>query len=93
MITEIHNNRPSIETVVAEHQLQRMIELEPYILTLLEIAADPEPRDNRWISYEALKRLADPYVGWNARRAELQTHEQHDMLMSAFDRLLPEEAS
>jgi len=76
--------------VLSEHHIQRMIEIEPPLLALLQVAADPEPRDNRWLSYEAIKRMAAPYVGWDARHEELRSSVQYELLMCAVDTLLPE---
>jgi hypothetical protein len=80
----------ALEAVLSNTQMQEMITLEPGIRLILQIAADPEPRENRWIAYEALKRMSSPFVGYDARCSELQTCQQYDLLIDAIDALLPE---
>lgn len=80
----------ALESILSNREMLRAVELEPAILTILEIAASPEPRTNRWVSYEALKRMARPYVGFDARQEELQTCQHYELLIDAIDRLLPD---
>lgn len=80
----------TLERILSTSQMQQILELEPAIRTILEIAADPEPRKNRWIAYEALKRMIQPYVGFDARQQELRTCQHYDLMIEAIDTLLPE---
>ncbi len=80
----------TLERIISNSRMQRVIELEPGICTILEIAADPEPRENRWIAYEALKRMMQPYVGFDARQEELRTCQHYDLMIDAINELLPD---
>lgn len=79
-----------LATIIANKPMQEMIAVEPGILTILQIASNPEPRENRWIAYEALKRMAQQFVGWDARHKDMRTALHHEMLMEAIDQLLPD---
>lgn len=79
----------ALERILSDRQMQRVIELEPGIRTILALAADPQPRENRWVSYEALKRMMQPYIGFDARQEELRTCQHYDRLIEAIDELLP----
>jgi len=82
--------KTQLATIISGQRVQEMIVLEPDILTILEIAADPEPRENRWIAYSALKRMMKHMVGWDARQSELRSSRYYDVMIDAIDALLPE---
>ncbi len=83
----------ALETICQRKAIQQIITIEPAVANILALAADPEPRENRWVAYEALKRMSSPFVGWDARRDELRTEAHYDSLIEAIDELLPQTES
>jgi hypothetical protein len=73
--------------------LQEVLTLEPGLQQVFAIARDPEPRENRWVAYEALKRMSLPYVGDTARHPHLKTSDHYYAVMSHIDDLLPESSN
>jgi hypothetical protein len=80
----------ALEAIYQRREIQQIIEIEPAVSRILALAADPEPRANRWLAYEALKRMSSDFVGWDARHDALRTTMHHDALMDAIDTLLPQ---
>ncbi len=80
----------ALEAIYQRREIQQMIEIEPVVAHILAIAANPEPRENRWIAYEALKRMSSGYVGWDARQPQLRTTRHYAALLEAIDTLLPQ---
>lgn len=82
--------KQALEAVCERKEIQTILSIEPAVQNILALASDPEPRENRWISYEALKRMSSSYVGWDARESTLRSSEHYDALLSAIDELLPQ---
>lgn len=81
--------KEALEAIYQRREIQDIIEVEPSVVNILALAADPEPRENRWIAYEALKRMSSDFVGWDARSDALRTTEHYAALMESIDSLLP----
>jgi hypothetical protein len=83
-----------VDAIVEQYpHLQQAVTVEPRLRTVLLIAADPEPRENRWISYEACKRLAERLVGWYAENDAIRTSSHYDAFIEVIDALLPQASS
>ena len=78
-----------LQTILDDPSIQEMVVIEPELLQVLSIASDPEPRENRWISYSALKRMMRNLVGWDARQSELRSTRHYNLMIRAIDDLLP----
>lgn len=81
----------SMKLVRENETIQQIVSAEPEFARLLELAAHPSPRYNRWVSYEALKRMGRTLVGWSARHEQLRTGEHHRAMCWALDLLLPDD--
>jgi len=81
-VTLAQRRLEAIEKVYSSKRVQQMLLVQPKLSRLLDIASDPEPRANRWISYEALKRMAESLIG---------DHKYHEAFAWAIDLLLPDE--
>jgi hypothetical protein len=80
----------AVEQVQQHESIQHILNIEPTFQNILDLAAHPTPRYNRWVSYEALKRMSQQFVGWGAHHAVLRTSQHWDAMTWAIDLLLPE---
>jgi hypothetical protein len=85
--------REEVYALVRENEtIQQIVAAEPEFQRLLDLAASPTPRYNRWVSYEALKRAGRNLVGWSARHKALRTGEHYQVMCWALDMLLPNDS-
>lgn len=82
----------AMKLVRENETIQQIVKAEPEFQRLLDLAACPTPRYNRWVSYEALKRAGRKLVGWSARHEALRTGEHYRMMCWALDMLLPNDS-
>lgn len=91
MTQEMTASQQAVLTLVNKQQmLAEMVEQEPLLLPLLELAT-LQPGRAHWRAYSALKQLGAVLVGWDARNPTLATAGHYETFCQAIDALLPEE--
>lgn len=86
----VERQQAAVEQVQRHESIQHILSVEPDFQRILDLAAHPTPRHNRWVSYEALKRMSQQYIGWGARHEGLRDSRYWDAMTWAIDLLLPE---
>ena len=70
-------------------QVQQMVQAEPALRHVMDIAAAQTNGGERWFAYTALKRICDRLVGDTARNPMLRTSGHWEKMMQVLDELLP----
>ena len=69
--------------------VQQMVQAEPALRYVMEIAAAQTNGGKRWFAYTALKRICDRLVGDHARNPDLSTSGHWEKMIAVLDELLP----
>ena len=70
--------------------VQQMVQAEPALRYVMEIAAAQTNGGERWFAYTALKRICDRLVGDHAHNPDLSTSDHWEKMMAVLDELLPD---
>lgn len=93
MTQELTAFQQAVLTLVNKQQLlAEMVEQEPLLLPLLELAT-LQPGRAHWRAYSALKQIGAVLVGWDARNPALASAGHYETFCQAIDALLPEEGN
>jgi hypothetical protein len=84
LITKLNDCHPSVQCIIDA------LEIEPALFSILWQASTSDPEYNRWETYERFKRMARNYVGFEAKRTELQTCAHYEAMMRAIEYLIPD---
>jgi hypothetical protein len=72
--------------------IDEVLAIAPGLQQVFAIAASPQPRENHWVAYEALKRMSRQYIGENERGwKEGIEHRHYAAIMQHIEELLPPE--
>jgi hypothetical protein len=71
--------------IYADPIIGEILKIDPFARTILELASDPNPRANRWVSYEACKRM---YKRLECQHRGALLPHYYDTMIWAVDSLL-----
>lgn len=82
---KLHRYGEASVQVYGDRTICDLIAIEPGVRIILDLASDPNPRANRWVAYEACKRL---YKRLENKNMQLCSQRYYDAMIWGIDSLL-----
>jgi hypothetical protein len=84
---------PKVLSIIKrDTRLLRLVEKEPHLLDLLNVAASQNLSravSNRWEMYESFKKMYTEIMRASSLRRDVLFHQYHEAFVTAVDELLP----